>query len=71
MCEKCRFDGVDMDWEYPWVGDDNARWYEALVLTLPERLHAQGKFLTGVVLRGATADGNIYYDASAQTNAVF
>lgn len=29
-------------------------------MTLSERLHAQGKLLTAAVLRGATADGNIY-----------
>lgn len=39
-------------------------------LALFERLHTQGKLLTAAVLSGVTADGNIYYDAAAQTNAV-
>ncbi|WP_297871258.1 glycosyl hydrolase family 18 protein [uncultured Oscillibacter sp.] len=70
MCEEYGFDGVDMDWEHPRVDGDSARRYEALMLTLSERLHAQGKLLTAAVLSGATADGNIYYDAAAHTNAV-
>ena len=44
--------------------------YEALMLALSERLHEEGKLLTAAVLSGATADGNIYYDAAAHTNAV-
>lgn len=40
------------------------------MLALFERLHAQGKLLTAAVLSRVTADGNIYYDAAAQTNAV-
>ena len=69
MCEVYGFDGVDMDWEHPRVDGDSARQYEALMLALSERLHDQGKLLTAAVLSGATADGNIYYDA-AHTNAV-
>jgi GH18 family chitinase len=70
MCEEYGFDGVDMDWEHPRVDGDSARRYEALMLVLSERLHAQGKLLTAAVLSGVTADGNIYYDAAAHTNAV-
>lgn len=70
MCEEYGFDGVDMDWEHPRVDGDSARRYEALMLALSERLHAQGKLLTAAVLSGVTADGSIYYDAAAQTNAV-
>ena len=70
MCEEYGFDGVDMDWEHPRVDGDSARRYEALMLALSERLHAQGKLLTAAVLSGATADGNLYYDAAAHTNAV-
>ena len=40
------------------------------MLILAEGLHARGKLLTAAVLSGATADGNIYYDAAAHTNAV-
>lgn len=40
------------------------------MLALAERIHAEDKLLTAAVLSGATADGNIYYDAAAHTNAV-
>ena len=70
MCENYGFDGVDMDWEHPRVDGTSARQYEALMLALSESLHANGKLLTAAVLSGATADGNIYYDAAAHTNTV-
>lgn len=70
MCEAYGFDGVDMDWEHPRVDGTSAKQYESLMLLLSERLHAQGKLLTAAVLSGATADGNIYYDAAAHTNVV-
>ena len=70
MCEAYGFDGVDMDWEHPRVDGTSARQYEALMLALSERLHAQGRLLTAAVLSGATADGNVYYDAAAHSNAV-
>lgn len=70
MCEQYGFDGVDMDWEHPRVDGGSAGQYEALMLALSERLHAKDKLLTAAVLSGATADGNIYYDAAAHTNAV-
>ncbi|MDE7211382.1 MAG: hypothetical protein K2O03_08045 [Lachnospiraceae bacterium] len=70
MCEEYGFDGVDMDWEHPRVDGTSAKQYEALMLALSELLHARGKLLTAAVLSGATADGNIYYDAAAHTNAV-
>lgn len=59
-----------MDWEHPRVDGTSAKQYEALMLVLSEELHAKGKLLTAAVLSGATADGNIYYDAAAHTNAV-
>ncbi len=70
MCEEYGFDGVDMDWEHPRVDGTSAKQYEALMLALSEQLHTKGKLLTAAVLSGATADGNIYYDAAAHTNAV-
>lgn len=70
ICEKYGFDGVDMDWEHPRVDGTSARQYEALILALSDRLHAGGKLLTAAVLSGATADGNVYYDAAAHSNAV-
>ena len=70
MCEEYGFDGVDMDWEHPRVDGASSRQYEALMLALSEQLHARDKLLTAAVLGGVTADGNIYYDAAAHTNAV-
>lgn len=70
MCDKYNFDGVDMDWEHPRVDGTSAKQYEELMLILSEKLHTDGKLLTAAVLSGVTADGNIYYDAAAHTNAV-
>ena len=70
MCKKYGFDGVDMDWEHPRVDGGSAGRYEATMLLLSKKLHARNLLLTAAVLSGATADGNIYYDAAAQTNAV-
>lgn len=70
MCNDYGFDGVDMDWEHPRVDGNTSKQYEELMLYLAEQLHAEGKLLTSAVLSGATADGNIYYDAAAHTDAV-
>ena len=70
MCEKYGFDGADMDWEHPRADGTSKKQYEALMLSLSKRLHKKDKLLTAAVLSGATADGNIYYDAAAHTDAV-
>lgn len=70
LCGKYGFDGVDMDWEHPRVDGPSAAQYEAFMLLLAEKLHAQDKLLTAAVLSGATPDGNIYYDAAAHSDQV-
>ena len=70
MCEKYGFDGADMDWEHPRADGTSKKQYEALMLSLSKRLHKKDKLLTATVLSGATADGNVYYDAAAHTDAV-
>ena len=70
MCNTYGFDGIDMDWEHPRVDGSSATQYEEFMLYLGEQLHAQGKLLTCAVFSGATADGNIYYDAAAHSDAV-
>lgn len=70
LCSTYGFDGVDMDWEHPRVDGGSWQQYENLMLCLSEKLHAQGKVLTSAVISGATADGNVYYDAAAHTDKV-
>lgn len=70
MCNQYGFDGVDMDWEHPRVDGNTGKQYEALMLYLAEQLHNEKKLLTSAVLSGATADGNVYYDAAAHSDAV-
>ena len=70
MCNEYGFDGVDMDWEHPRVDGPSKNQYQELILYLADTLHAQGKLLTSAVVSGVSADGNIYYDAAAHSDAV-
>lgn len=70
MCNEYGFDGVDMDWEHPRVDGPSKDQYQELILYLADALHAQGKLLTSAVVSGVSADGNIYYDAAAHSDAV-
>lgn len=70
MCQEYGFDGIDLDWEHPRVDGNSGKQYEALVELLADKLHREGLLLSCAVLSGATADGNIYYDAAAHSDRV-
>lgn len=68
MCIRYGFDGIDMDWEHPRVDGNTGKQYEKLLKLLADKLHKKDLLLSCAVLSGATADGNIYYDAAAFTD---
>ncbi|HUM83710.1 MAG TPA: glycosyl hydrolase family 18 protein [Lachnospiraceae bacterium] len=60
------FDGVDVDWEHPRFGTDSYKHYEAMMISLRQKLGNE-KLLTSAVLSGVTTNGTVYYDAAAHT----
>ena len=69
LCEEYGFDGVDIDWEYPRTSGTH-RQYEALMLSLREKLDRKGLLLTTAVIGGATTSGRPYSGAMAFTDPV-
>lgn len=70
LCEAYDFDGIDIDWEHPRVDGSSSQQYEDFMVALADKLHAKDKVLTSAVISGATADGNVYYDAAAHSDKV-
>jgi len=64
------FDGVDMDWEHPRTGAASATQYQKLMLSLRKELDKQNGLLSSAVLSGVSADGVVFYDSAAHSDAV-
>ena len=52
LAEEYGFDGVDVDWEYPRVGDGSKEQYEAFISLLYDQLKPKGMLLTAAILAG-------------------
>lgn len=52
LAENFGFDGVDVDWEYPRVGDGSKEQFEAFIALLHALLKPKGMLLTAAVLAG-------------------
>lgn len=72
MAEAFGFDGVDVDWEYPRVGDGSKEQYEAFICLLHDMLKPKGMLLTAAVLAGVDSQNEpIRSAAEAQDRPSF
>ncbi len=63
------FDGVDVDWEYPRIGDGSKEQYETLVRLLHDKLKPRGMLLTAAVIAGLNAKGEPIRDVTEAQDA--
>ncbi len=70
MAKEYGFDGVDMDWEHPRNNNVSRQQYEGLMEYLYYRLKEEDMLFSAAVLGAVSPEGEVYWDAAAQTDAV-